>query len=158
MICFAVESDDLDHRLIGFVEILVFQVEQRIDPVFVHERTNAAFPTKTREDCAVSEGRLSINVELRCPPCFHAVLELGYSGEKIVAVALSGEDRIEFDFKISRLLKMVRIRDEVRWLLPAGSKGARCHGQHKAKRKQSQPRVDTKKQQARAQDQQTGSS
>src|SRR5579864_8159931 len=69
-------------NLVGFADLLVLEVEYRVDEVLTLEQAQAILPAEASEDCAVVESRLAIEVELGGPPGGGSVFELGPEGDR----------------------------------------------------------------------------
>src|SRR6202165_6215967 len=66
--------------LVRTVLVFVLNVEDGIDEVFVLQKPEAILPAEARENRAVVESSLAVQVELRCPPSGGAVFKLGPEG------------------------------------------------------------------------------
>src|SRR5579859_3777185 len=74
--------------LVRLANLLVLDVDHRIDEMLPLEWAETILPAKAGEDRAVVKSSLSIEIEFRGPPRFGPVLELSPEGMKIVAAAL----------------------------------------------------------------------
>src|SRR5215471_11322852 len=110
---FGVVSDDLLERLVGSVRILVFHVEDRVDPVLALKGSEAVLPLESRKYRAVVERRLAVQIELGRPPCRRAVFELRPVGMEVVAAALGPERREVFDLEVAGFLEVVVVGHKV---------------------------------------------
>ncbi len=122
MVGFAVVPDHLEHRLVGAVDVLEFDVEHRVDPVLAQQRPPAVLPAPAGERRAVAMGRLAVEVELGRPPTLDAVLQLRRRRDESARAPLAGDDRIDGDLQVAELLQLVVVGDEERALL--GARGA----------------------------------
>src|SRR5712692_1192671 len=100
------------------VDAFVLEVEDRIDPVLALQRPEAVFKSPAGEDCAVSCGRLSLQIKFRSPSSRHSVFELDVGSEiEPLSRAWNAHRARGFDLQVSRVLEMMIIGDEIRALL-----------------------------------------
>src|SRR2546430_7196798 len=74
--------------LVRAVLVFILNIEDRIDEVFARQKPEAILPAEAREQRAVVESCLAVQVELRGPPGGCAVFELGPEGQEVVAASL----------------------------------------------------------------------
>src|ERR1700739_3155733 len=117
MIGFDVVAFHFLHDLVGFADLLVFDVEYRVDGMLALEQTKAIFQTEPGENSAVAECALTIEVEFGGPPGGCAIFKLDPIGVEVSASALSGEIGEVLDLQAARFLEIVIVRDEVGTLL-----------------------------------------
>lgn len=128
VIGFDVVAFDFLHDLVGFANLLVFQVEDRIDHVLALEQAEAIFQPEPRENGAVAERALSVQVELSRPPGRGSVFQLEPIGQEVSAFALGRKIGEGCDLETAGFLKIVVVGNKVRALLsicghdPAGGK------------------------------------
>src|SRR5260370_17199369 len=79
----------------------------------MRERTEPVLPTKAREERAVGEGGLPVQIELRGPPARGAVVELRPESVEGMARALRAKRGDVFDLQVSLLLKIVIVGEDV---------------------------------------------
>src|SRR5712691_2722812 len=100
-------------NLVRAALVLVFEIENRVDEVFALQRPQAVLPAKAREDRAVVECGLSIEVQLGSPPGGGTVFKLGPEGVEVVARALGAERREVLYFKAAGFFEIVIIGNEI---------------------------------------------
>src|SRR5713101_2841247 len=113
MVGFDVMAHDLQHGLVGGVDVFELDVQDRVNPVLVHQGPETVFPAEARENGAVAVGCLAVEIKLCGPPTLRAIFKLCPRSQKISATALRGEERIDGNFKTTRLLHLVVVGDEV---------------------------------------------
>src|SRR5256885_10176140 len=85
---FYVETFAFFEDLVRAVLVFILNIEDRIDKVFALQKTEAILPAQAREQRAVVESSLAVQVELCRPPGGCAVFELGPEGVEAVAASL----------------------------------------------------------------------
>src|SRR5712692_6222998 len=113
MVGFDVMAHELQHGLVGGVDVFELDVQDRVNPVLVHQGPETVFPAEARENGAVAVGCLAVEIKLCGPPTLRAIFKLCPRSQKISATALRGEERIDGNFKTTRLLHLVVVGDEV---------------------------------------------
>ena len=106
--------DHLKQRLIGAVQALKFHVQHRVDPVFLHQRPEAVFPTEARKDGAVTRRLLGVEIEFGRPPAFDTVLEFRPRAEELVGLLRDTQHGVDGDFEVPGLLEFMIVGNEVR--------------------------------------------
>ena len=116
-ISLSVVPDDLEQILVGAGDALVFDVKDRVDDVFAHQRAKAVLqPVAGEEGRLVGRG-LPIEVKLRRPPGANAVFKFKGHGPETVASLRVGQGALGLDFEISGLLQVLGVGHEVGFLL-----------------------------------------
>ena len=116
MLLLRTESHNIPEGFVGSVDILEFNIEYWVDPMFAPYEPKTIFPTEASEDGTVVSSRLSVKIEFRCPPTFDTVLKLRPGSHKRVGRFGETEDWVDGNFKVPRFLHMVVIGHEV-WTL-----------------------------------------
>jgi len=106
--------------LVGAVLVFIFNIKDGIDEVFALQKTEAILPPEAREQRAVVESGLAIQVELRGPPGGCAVFKLGPEGVEVVGASLGAIRREILDLEVAGFFEIVIIGDKVRSLLGKG--------------------------------------
>src|SRR3954467_14499784 len=101
---YAVMADDAEQRAVRAVDILKLGVENGIDPVLAKQRTEAVLPTPSGEGGVLVGGGLCVEVDLRCPPGLHAVLELEGGPDEGVAIFREAGDVLHPQLEVPGLL------------------------------------------------------
>src|ERR1700712_3435159 len=91
-VCFAVMAHDFQQGLVGAVDVLEFQVQDRVDPVLPPCEPKAILPTKPREQRAVFCGCLAVKVDLCRPPSQYSILEFRCGPKEPISSAWFGQD------------------------------------------------------------------
>src|SRR5579864_3112211 len=125
MIGFDVVAFYLLHDLVGFADLLVFDVKHRVDGMFALEQTKAILQPKSGENSAVAECALAIEVEFGGPPGGCAIFKLDPIGVEVSASALCGEIGEVLDLQAARFLEVVIVGNEVGALLSLSGKSQR---------------------------------
>src|SRR4051794_25540251 len=102
-----VESDDLFQCLIRAVNVFVFEIQNRVDPVFLHEEAETVLKPVPGEERTVMKRFLTINVELGCPPGLGSIFEFGPVPDEGILAGGSPENRIGRDLETSGFFHMV---------------------------------------------------
>src|SRR5229473_8674375 len=113
MVGFDIMARDVQHGLVGGVDVLELDVQDRVNPVFAHQGPETVFPAEAGENGAVAVGCLAVEIKLCSPPTLRAIFKLCPRSQKISATALRGEERIDGNLKTARLLHLVVVGDEV---------------------------------------------
>src|SRR5216683_1303377 len=100
--------------------VFVFHVENRIDEVLAFQRPETVLPAESREQGAVAERGLSVEIKLGRPPGGGTVFKFCPEGVEAVAAALRAKRGEVLDSQVSGLFKVVVVSDEVRILLGVG--------------------------------------
>src|ERR1700719_1051100 len=106
--------------LVGAVLVFILNIKDGIDEVFALQKTEAILPAEAREQRAVVESSLAVQIELRGPPGSCAVFELGPEGVEVVAASLGAISREILDLEVAGFFEIVIIGDKVRSLLGKG--------------------------------------
>jgi hypothetical protein len=106
--------------LIRAADVLVLDVENRIDEMLALQDAKAVFEAEAGKDGGIAESGLAIEVELAGPPGGGAVLELHPEGVEVIAGALRAKGGEVFDFEVAGLFEIVVIGDDVRAFLGKG--------------------------------------
>src|SRR5260370_23481787 len=126
---FGIRSEEVRLQVVTFalfqdfvraILVFVLDVENRIDEVLAFQRPETVFPAKSREQCAVAERGLSVEIKLGRPPGRGTAFKFCPEGVKAVAAALRAKRGEVLDFQVSGLFKVVVVNDEVRILLGKG--------------------------------------
>src|SRR6266436_1233241 len=117
---FYVETFDFFEDLVGAVLVFILDIKDRIDEVFALQKTEAILPAEAREQRAVVESSLAVQVELRGPPGGCAVFELGPEGVEVVAASLGAISGEILYLEVAGFFEIVIIGDKVRSLLGEG--------------------------------------
>ena len=84
------------------------------------QRPETVLPSESREQGAVAERGLSVEIKLGRPPGGGSVFKFCPEGVEAVAATLRAKRGEVLDFQVSGLFKVVVISDEVRILLGVG--------------------------------------
>src|ERR1700731_5188884 len=90
--------------LVGAVLVFILNIKDGIDEVFALQKTEAILPAEAREQRAVVESSLAVQIELRGPPGSCAVFELGPEGVEVVAASLGAIRREILDLGVAGFL------------------------------------------------------
>src|SRR5690348_16003047 len=74
--------------LVRFADLFVLYVDDGVDEVLALERAEAVLPAEPRENRAVAQGRLPIEIKLGSPPGFDSVFQLCPIRVKVVPAPL----------------------------------------------------------------------
>src|SRR5690242_18726755 len=117
-------------KLVRTALVFVFHVQDRVNKVFSFERSEAVLPANPRENSAVPQGRLAVEIKLGGPPGRGAVFEFHPIRMKVVAAALRAEGREIFDLEVPRFFKVVVVSYKVRIFLRTRGIRKRRRGQN----------------------------
>src|SRR5882762_4007618 len=106
--------------LVRAVLVFILGIDDGIDEVFALQKTEAILPAEAREQRAVVESSLAVQVELRSPPGSCAVFELGPEGMEVVAASLGAIGGEILDLEVAGFFEIVIIGNKVRPLLGKG--------------------------------------
>src|SRR5450432_388580 len=123
-------------NFVGAAGVFVFDIDDRIDEVFVLERTKAILPAKSGEKSAVVKGGLAVQVELRGPPGGGAIFELHPESMEVVATALGAEGGEVFNLEVAGFFEVVIVGDDVGIFLGAGSRSDKMSATEEENEKQ----------------------
>src|SRR5579884_1669395 len=113
---YIVALDFLDD-FVSRIDLLIFNVENRIDEVFELQQTKPVLPTEAGEQRAVARSALALEIKLGGPPGLCAVLEFEPIGIEVSCIALCSERGEIFDLKISWLFQIVIVGHDIRSFL-----------------------------------------
>jgi hypothetical protein len=82
---------DFLQNFVGAADLLIFDIEHRIDEVFALQNAEAVFQAESSEEGAFVEGGLAVEVELGGPRGIDNVLEFSPEGVKVIASAMGAE-------------------------------------------------------------------
>lgn len=88
---FDIVAFDLFHDFVGTANLLVFDIKNGINEVLALEQAKSVLPAKAREDGAVIEGSLAVEIEFGRPPSGRPILKLASEGMKGIASSLRAE-------------------------------------------------------------------
>ena len=130
VIGFDVVAFYLLHDLVGFADLLVFDVEHGINNMFALEQSKAIFQSEPGENSAVAECTLRVEVEFGGPPGRRAIFELDPIGVEVSTSALCSQIGEVLDLEAARFLEIVIVGDEVRALLSLSGKFSQRKQRH----------------------------
>src|SRR5581483_4068812 len=79
---------DFFNDLVGFVDLLVFDIEHRIHRVLALEQAKAVFQAESSKERAVVEGGMGVDIEFGGPPGGCAIFEFHPIGDEVTGAAL----------------------------------------------------------------------
>ncbi|PYV83081.1 MAG: hypothetical protein DMG93_09705 [Acidobacteria bacterium] len=112
---------DLLLNAAGLIYALIFQIQNRINPVLATERLVAILKSPSGKHAAVARRGLALKIELRSPLCgypvfhFHIRRRVG----PLARARNSGGSRC-LDLEIARFFHVMRVSHKKRALLPEG--------------------------------------
>ena len=83
-ILLAIKSNNLLKRFVGAIDVLVFDIQDGIDPVRFQERAKPILKAKAGEQTPLMPGMLPIDVEFCCPPSPRSIFEFIQSAQECV--------------------------------------------------------------------------
>src|SRR5467141_2940079 len=111
---FYVETFAFFEDLVRAVLVFILNIEDRIDEVFALQKTEAILPAEAREQRAVVESTLAVQVELRGTPGGCAVFKLGPEGVEVVVDSLGAIVGEILDLEVAGFFEILFIIDRVR--------------------------------------------
>jgi hypothetical protein len=134
-----VVSLDFFHDFVGAADLLVFDVEDRVDEVFALKHAEAIFQAEAGEDGAIAECSLAVEVELSGPPGGCTIFELSPEGVKVIAATLRAEGREVLNLEAAGFLQVVIVGDDVGTLLRSSGERECADEKRDGYQKQSTP-------------------
>ena len=133
MLGFDVVAHHLPHRLVGFVDARVLEVQDGVDLVLEHQRPPAVLPAEAGEGRALAPRGLAVQVQLHRPPPLDAVLQLEPRAEEAPAVALRPEEGIEAYLQVAGFLHVMVVGHERRPFLGRGRRRPRAQNRQQTR-------------------------
>src|SRR5437588_12047661 len=75
-------ADDFLLYLVGFVDVLKFQIQHGIDPMLAQQRPHPVFPAPSGKNAAIARGTLAFDIQLSGPAPQHSIFKLGVRTEE----------------------------------------------------------------------------
>src|SRR5260370_26699258 len=107
-------------NLVRPILVLILDIQDRIDEVFLLQNSEAVLPPETGEYRAVVKRGLAIQIELRRPPSCCAVFELAPESVEVIRASLRPKCGEILDLQVAGLFEIMVISDKVRVLLREG--------------------------------------
>src|SRR5207253_10095252 len=111
--------NDFFLNLVRFIDVFILEIQNWVEQMLAQQRTDSIFPAPPSEDGALPSRALAFQIQFARPSPEYTIFQLEPRCEIGALIAFRhANGRSGGDFKISRLLQVMAVGDEIRTLLP----------------------------------------